>query len=363
MNVPAPRWQPAAAAFARALAVGGIGGWLASIAHLPLPWLLGSLLPCAFLRLRGVVLGAPPSARAVGQWVIGTALGLYFTPAVVARLAEWAPWIALAVAWSFALGTAFAWALARWGGADGATAFWSGAIGAASEMVIQGERAGARVDLVAAAHSLRVMLVVVTIPLLYDRLGLHGADAYVAGATVVDPVGLAKLVAATVAGAFALRALRGPNPWALGPLAVALALTANGIAWSALPRWVIDGGQLLIGISLGTRFAPGFFARAPRFLAVVAVSTIAGMAASAGFGALVGLGAGIPLATMVLATSPGGIAEMSLTAKVLQLGVPVVTAFHATRLVALLLAVNGLWRLAGGRLAAVSARAARASAG
>eukprot|EP01034_Spumella_vulgaris_P030475 gene30475-37695_t len=40
---------------------------------------------------------------------------------------------------------------------------------------------------------------------------------------------------------------------------------------------------------------------------------------------LLAWGTGLPWATMVLGTSPGGIAEMSITAKVLQLGVPVVT--------------------------------------
>lgn len=35
---------------------------------------------------------------------------------------------------------------------------------------------------------------------------------------------------------------------------------------------------------------------------------------------------------MILATSPGGIAEMALTARVLHLGVPIVTAFHAARM-------------------------------
>ena len=44
-------------------------------------------------------------------------------------------------------------------------------------------------------------------------------------------------------------------------------------------------------------------------------------------------------ATLILGTSPGGIAEMAITAKVLQLGVPVVTAFQVCRLVAVLLLV------------------------
>jgi len=39
----------------------------------------------------------------------------------------------------------------------------------------------------------------------------------------------------------------------------------------------------------------------------------------------------------VLGTAPGGIAEMCITAKVLQLGVPLVTAFHVARVVVILL--------------------------
>jgi uncharacterized membrane protein AbrB (regulator of aidB expression) len=46
---------------------------------------------------------------------------------------------------------------------------------------------------------------------------------------------------------------------------------------------------------------------------------------------------------MILGTSPGGIAEMAITAKVLQLGVPVVTAFQVCRLVAVLLIVGPMY--------------------
>ena len=118
MSPPASPWWVSI----RTLCAAFIGGLLANAAHLPLPWLLGALFPCAFLRLRGVRVGAPPFAQAAGQWVIGTALGLYFTPSVLVRVGEWAPWIALAVIWSLALGGFLSWALIRWGGADPATA-------------------------------------------------------------------------------------------------------------------------------------------------------------------------------------------------------------------------------------------------
>jgi hypothetical protein len=78
--------------------------------------------------------------------------------------------------------------------------------------------------------------------------------------------------------------------------------------------------------------------------AAVALGTVGMIVASALVaGALAGLTGQNP-ATLVLGTSPGGIAEMCITAKVLQLGVPTVTALHVIRFVMVLLVTERLWR-------------------
>jgi uncharacterized membrane protein AbrB (regulator of aidB expression) len=70
----------------------------------------------------------------------------------------------------------------------------------------------------------------------------------------------------------------------------------------------------------------------------------------AGFAWLLAWGTGLHPATLILGSSPGGIAEMAITAKVLQLGVPVVTAFQVCRLVAVLLIVGPMYgRLYGAK--------------
>jgi hypothetical protein len=56
--------------------------------------------------------------------------------------------------------------------------------------------------------------------------------------------------------------------------------------------------------------------------------------------------AALPVPTAVVATTPGGIGEMAITAKVLQLGAPVVAAFHALRMAAVVLTIGALYRLA-----------------
>ena len=73
-------------------------------------------------------------------------------------------------------------------------------------------------------------------------------------------------------------------------------------------------------------------------MSAVVASVLFGMLLSAGFGIGLAWLASVDPAALVLGTAPGGIAEMCITAKVLQLGVPLVTACHVARVVVLLLA-------------------------
>jgi hypothetical protein len=91
------------------------------------------------------------------------------------------------------------------------------------------------------------------------------------------------------------------------------------------------------------RFEPDFLKGAHRFVAAVAASVVAAIVLSAAVAALAAVLTGLYPATVVLGMAPGGIAEMCITAKVLQLGVPLVTAFHVTRVVVLLLVTAPLF--------------------
>lgn len=312
----------------------------------PLPWMIGPLFATAIGRMAGMSLQAPIQVRNAGQWAIGAALGLYFTPAVLKTLASYSGFIALGFCFALALGACCGWVLHKLSGVDRTTAFFAMAVGGASEMANQGERHGARVDRVAAAHSLRIMMVVAIIPFCFKFSGVHGLDVFVPGARTVNYDGLLVLVALTSASALVLRRLNSPNAWVIGPLLASAMLTAFEWNLSALPEWMVHFGQLFIGVSLGTRFSPEFLHAAPRFMASVAAASTLAILVAAGFGFALAAMSGIHPATAILATSPGGIAEMSLTAKNLQLGVPIVTAFHVMRMAALVLTIGPLFRLA-----------------
>jgi len=320
-----------------ALAVGVASGYVCVLLRTPIPWMLGPLFSLAFLRVAGVDVGVPTPVRYGGQWIIGTSLGLYFTPQVVYQVAGlWYLLFAGAV-FSVAVGYATAVTLARMAGLDRTTALFASVPGGAAEMAVLGERFGARVDRVAAAQSLRILIVVAVIPAIYTLLGVHGADPYVQGAKTFVPSGFVLLMAATALGGYVLHRLHAPNAFVLGSLAVAIPLTAAQIDLSAIPQLASNVGQCLLGCALGSRFQRDFLQGAHRFVGAVLVSVLLAMALSAVFGAGLAYASGLHPATLVLGTAPGGIAEMCITAKVLQLGVPLVTAFHVARVVIILL--------------------------
>jgi hypothetical protein len=319
----------------------------------PIPWMIGPLVVTSLVS----VLGAPTASwtpfRNAGQWVIGAALGLYFTPEVGALVAGlwWA--IALGIVWALALGLGFGVWLRRvhaqhLPGLSAAqlfgTTYFAGAIGGASEMTLIAERHGARTDLVAAAHSLRVLLVTLSIPFAMQAWGVSGLDLATPGAREVHLPGLGWLALLSLAGALGMRRFGRANPWFMGALLVTMALTLSGVVLSALPGWLTAAAQLVIGVSLGVRFTPAFVHTAPRWLASVGLASGVMMVLCAGFAWLLARFTGLHPATLVLSTSPGGIAEMAITAKVLQLGVPVVTAFQVCRLVAVLVLAEPVFR-------------------
>jgi membrane AbrB-like protein len=161
---------------------------------------------------------------------------------------------------------------------------------------------------------------------------------------------MALLFALTIAGGFALSRTGMPNAFMLGPLIVSVALTASNTELSALPGPLTNVAQLVLGCSLGAKFEHDFFHTAPRFLGAVAASTLVSVLLLAGFGWTLGTLAGIHPATAILATAPGGIAEMGITARNLQLGVPMVTAFHVSRVVVLVITASTMYRLVFTRL-------------
>ena len=351
MKAPRDTWVNPGLALALCFAGGGLFAWLRT----PLPWLIGPLLVMAVCNFAGARLRSVPGSRQLGQLIIGTALGLYFTPLVAREVASYWPLLIFAALFAILVAWGCGWFLSRTTDTDRTTAFFASVPGGAAEMAVLGERFGARVDRVALAQSLRILVVVIVVPFALTYSGVRGFDAYSPAPVPLDWPKLALLFGIAAAGGGALTLAGMANPFMFGPLLAAIALTSNAVQFSSIPAWTSNLGQLLLGCALGSRFEKNFLGSLGRYAGAVLASILISIALAAALGVALAWFTGLPAASLMLAIAPGGIAEMCITAKVLQLGVPLVTAAHVTRVLVLINATAPIYRF--GRY--LSGRAAR----
>ena len=331
------------------------GGLLFKLLHIPLPWMLGPMSAVGVAGIRGIPVGAIRGARQAGQMVIGCALGLYFSAEVTRQLLDYGGYIVGAAFAAIVIGALVSLLQKHLSGMNAVTAFFASVPGGASEMAVLAERAGARFDQVALAHSLRVLIAVSFIPLAVTLSGA-GGDAFSQRAmTPVDARGLALLIALACTVACVVSKARIPNAWLLGPLFVSALFTLSGQALSAVPPQLSNAAQLLIGCSLGSRFKPELRCESRRLIVGIVVSASLTTCLSLAMGLVIAALTVQRMATMVLATAPGGLSEMCITAKILGLGVPLVTSFQVARLAIVVTCSLPAWRL----LQAVRARVQR----
>lgn len=326
------------------LAIAVLAGVTMATLGLPLAWMLGPLLVIGIGSAAGLPLDFPRFARPSGQVVIGAAIGLYFTPQVTALVAELLPLMVLAGLGLILIAAAIARLLERLAAIDRTTAFFASAPGGVADMAVLAAHYGGQPGAVALAQSIRILAVVAIVPIAVSLTGAHGDAAFQPLALPFDPVRLVVLLLAGAALGYLLARVRLPNAWMLGALAIGVTVALLELPLSAIPGPLVNAGQVLLGTSLGLSFRAGqirwLWRLVPAALACTLLLTGAATLGAVGVSFFVGL----DVPTLVLALAPGGITEMGITAKVLGLGVPLVTAFHAIRIALVVLASPLLYR-------------------
>lgn len=321
-----------------------IGGLVFESLRLPLPWLIGPLLTVGLANLSGLRLQAPNGGRQAGQVVIGASIGLYFTPEVAGIVLTHLPSMAAVALLSILFAIMGSWILARIARMDPITAYFGTVPGGMAEMLALGDRLGAQPLPMTLAQVIRVTIIVLTLPPALTWTGMIGADPFSGQRLPVDWTMLGLVLAACGGAAIALNRLNMANAWMLGACVVAAALTVGEIETTSMPGFLSRAAQGLIGLGLGARFNREEFAKSPRVVVGAACATVFLMVLCLGLAGALWLYSGLPLATLIAATAPGGLAEMSITAQVLNLGVPVVTAFHIMRIFMITLATMPMFR-------------------
>jgi membrane AbrB-like protein len=331
------------------LLVCAAGGAFFAWIHSPLPWMIGSIVAMAIAQMAGADLEVFPWGRNAGLVVVGTVLGLHFTSPVIHEVSSYWPWFVALGFVAIGFGALSGGVLAKLSGVDFATCYFGSMPGGASEMAMTGERHGAKSDLVAFAHSLRMLLTVTLFPVAITIAGFSSTDDYVPVAIPFDAPKLALLLAIGAAAGWMARRIGLPTAYMIGSLLATTALTVRGVMLSSVPHALPSAAQVLLGAALGVRFDRSFLVKAPRFVASLVPSIAVTLISAALVGWALAKLSGVYVGTGLLAAAPGGIAEMSITAQVLHMGVAFVTAAHAVRYIVVVL-FTGLVFRHGGKL-------------
>ena len=231
--------RPRLPGMVRALAVALPAGFLFDRLALPVPWMIGPMIAVGAINLLGPRMHAPPFARQIGQVILGSAVSLYFTPTVVAALISNLGAIAAATLAAFVVGGFGALTLSRASGVEGKSTFFASIPGGAMAMAVLAERYGAQIAPVAVAHSLRVSIVVITIPIALTYGGIPLEAAAYRPELPLDLQVLAPWLAlGFVLGEISERC-RLQNGYLLTPIFFGAALTVGGVRLSAVPQ--LDG--------------------------------------------------------------------------------------------------------------------------
>lgn len=321
--------------------LGALGGYLAQKLHLPLAWMLGSLVAVAIaaicgVDIKGVKPRLPAKLRICFVPIIGVSIGGNFTADVLRQAVHWWPSV-LALAVFIPLVHWLGYRIYRFGGLGKPEAFFGSIPGGLIESVQLGEAAGADVRMLTVLQFLRLILTIIAVPTIFTLLTGHAvgsaAGLVTTGASIpLTITDIAVLFACGLVGALGGRAIGMPAWQMVGPLIASGVAHVLGWVEGVPPAWLLASAQVVLGAGLGARFFGVDHAYLRRGLGLAAVNAVVCLGMAFAFALLLAPIVEQPASGVFLAYAPGGVAEMGLIALSLNVSPIFVTVHHVLRI-------------------------------
>lgn len=352
--------------------ISGMGGFLLSLTGLSIGWMIGTLVTATLLSMFFPKLLQVPESRNynglpkiwlyIGQIILGIELGRKVNRTVLITFQE--NWLIIGIMLFLSIAFAMLSGVLLWKftNLDMMSSLFATAPGGLSAMPSIAEEIGANTGVVSIVQTIRIFLVVLTIPIILS-LGFSQATDPVTHhtASLASSFGSEQLLwtglflfIAWIGGSIG-KYLKFPAPWLLGSMiAVATVKSVGSIAsgndlnfwW---PSVLMIVSQVFIGASIGSRFHKKMFDGIKRIFVVSLIGTIGLIFSMFICSYIVSLLTGLPFITAALAFAPGGIAEMTTTAIVLDADSTFVLAVQVLRIIAICLILPPFFRLINNR--------------
>ena len=317
-------------------------GYLFSLAHLPLPWTLGPLAATMFwsISLKRPVFW-PKMMRNIGLTFLGYVMGSPFTAEIGQQVLMQLPLMLLTTLFTLVLCLTSGYWVGRFTGVGAINSLIGSMPGGLSQMsAVCEEIKGADPGIITLMQTVRVVTVVFFVP----TLTLHGfADhfhsAQKAAASFSSGDWHNLLLFASILPCLVLihRRLGLPNPYLIAPVVGTAALVIGGIHPPPLPSAVIAAAQICVGIRMGAEVGVGNLTNWRKVAFSSFFSILLVIFILLGFSYLFSQFTQLPFTSVFLSTAPGGIAEMGLTAMMIDAHLPTVISYQLFRLMFILI--------------------------
>ncbi|WP_172253268.1 AbrB family transcriptional regulator [Saccharibacillus deserti] len=350
--------KPAAAGLwprlAAALPISLAGALLFERLGLPVPWLLGpmfaALVGSNLLKTR---YAWPSPIRNGALIVIGYTIGLALTGQALRAMGSQVPYMILMTFLLLLLCAGIAYVIGRLSGTDFKTSLLGSVPGGLSQIVVLAEETkGVDLTLVTVNQVVRLLLIVVSIPLLiYSPLFGEQAGAAAQAAVRADASwsGLfpQALVYAPLCVILALlgQKVRFPTAFLLCPAFGTALLQATGFQAPELPHALTAAAQLALGTYVGTLLKPAQMQHKVRTLSLCLLSGLMLIAGSFGLTVLLTKLQPVAPATALLSLAPGGMDQMGVIAHSIGAELSTVTGYQLFRTFFIFFAIPPLLRM------------------
>ncbi len=337
-----------------ALLISLAGALLFERLRLPVPWLLGpmfaALIGSNLLKTR---YAWPSPIRNGALIVIGYTIGLALTGEALRAMGSQVPYMILMTFLLLLLCAGIAYVIGRLSGTDFKTSLLGSVPGGLSQIVVLAEETkGVDLTLVTVNQVVRLLLIVVSIPLLiYSPLfGEQAGNAAQAAVRTDAPWSALFPNALAYAPLCVLLALLGqkvrfPTAFLLCPAFGTALLQATGFEAPELPHALTAAAQLALGTYVGTLLKPAQIRHKVRTLALCLLSGLLLIAGSFGLTVLLTKLQPVTPATALLSLAPGGMDQMGVIAHSIGAELSTVTGYQLFRTFFIFFAVPPLLRM------------------
>lgn len=332
-----------------------IGGWIFTLIHAPIPWLLGSMTAMLLAsRTKGMTFIWPKVLRDIGLVIVGYSIGLSFTQDALADIVHHLPYMLLLTCFIILMCACIAFLVTKLSGIDYPTALTSSIPGGLSQIVVFAEEVkGIDITIVTFFHIIRVMMVVFLFPFLVFHLPFTEKEITFLNEHSSSDVdkwrGLfSSIILFTVICVYAgklAQKWKVPAPFFLGPVIAVTILTLCGLEGPEIPSSLLDLSKFLIGGYIGLLLKTDKLANKKKMIPLAFLSSFLIICTTLGCSVFLANQYNLSYVTSFLSLAPGGMDQMGIIAYEVDADLSTVASYQLFRMLLIYMAIPPILQL------------------